>query len=180
MSQYYVQVIAANYLKNLVDQPAQMKVCKSYLHGLEEDEFQSGFCELLSTVRMLYSDIASNPRDFDMLLKQNAVPDAKNTDYTQSHASFLRIPNLLFLIGYCGELQPDMTVMAGHSINADVVHLCSITSAKIRPIIALNFWRKRSGLQEKMWHHINIFPVSSCSLILRKRSVTLSIISYSI
>mgnify|MGYP000052732671 FL=1 len=110
MSRYYVQVIAANYLKNLVDQPVQMKVGKSYLHGLEEDEFHSGFCELLSTVRMIYSDIAADPKDFDMLLRQNIIPDARNADYTQSHNSFLRVPNLLFLIGYFGELQPDLTV----------------------------------------------------------------------
>ena len=111
MNRYYVQVIAANYLKNLVDQPTRLNVCRSYLHGLGEDEFQSGFSELLSTVRMIYSDIASDPKDFDMPLKQNTVPDAKNTDYTQSHASFLRVPNLLFLIGYLGELQPDLTVV---------------------------------------------------------------------
>jgi len=103
-------MIAANYLKNLVDQPERINVCKSYLRGLEENEFHSGFCELLSTVRMIYSDIVSDPKDFDMLLKRNSVPDAKNTDYTQSHASFLRVPNLLFLIGYLGELQLDLTV----------------------------------------------------------------------
>ena len=111
MCHYYVQVIAANYLKNIVDEPTRMSVCKSFLGGLEEDEFQSGFYELLSTVRMIYTDIASNPKEFDMLLKQNIVPDAKNVDYTQSHASFLRVPNLLFLIGYHGELQSDMTVI---------------------------------------------------------------------
>jgi len=110
MCEYYVQVIAANYLKNLVDQPARINVCKSYLRGLEEDEFLSGFSELLSTVRMIYSDIISDPKDFDMLLKKNDVPDAKNTGYTQSHASFLRVPNLLFLTGYTGELKPDLTV----------------------------------------------------------------------
>lgn len=111
MCQYYVQVIAGNYLKNIVDQPTRINVHKSFLHGLEEVDFQSGFCELLSVVRMIYSDIASEPEKFDMLLKQNAVHDAKNTDYTQSHASFLRVPNLLFLIGLQGELQPDLTVI---------------------------------------------------------------------
>ncbi len=115
MCQYYVQVIAANYLKNVVDQPTRMSVCKSFLGGLEEDEFQSGFCELLSTVRMMYTDIVSNPEEFDMLLKQNTVPDAKNADYIQSHASFLRVPNLLFLIGYLGELQSDLTVIVDGS-----------------------------------------------------------------
>lgn len=110
MCQYYVQVIAGNYLKNLVDPPTQMKVCKSFLHGVEEDEFQSGFNELLSTIRMIYSDIVSDPNQFGMLLKENTVQDAKNADYTQSHASFLRVPNLLFLISYQGELQTDLTV----------------------------------------------------------------------
>ncbi len=111
MCQYYVQVIAANYLKNIVDQPDRIIVNKAFLHGLEEDEFQSGFCELLSTVRSLYSDIASNPKEFDMLLRENTVPNAKNADYTQSNISFLRVPNLLFLIGFYGELQPDMSVI---------------------------------------------------------------------
>lgn len=111
MCQYYVQVIASNYLKNLVDQPSRMNVHKTFLHGLEDDEFQSGFCELLTTVRTIYSDIASNPKEFDMLLRENTVPNAKNAEYTQSHASFLRVPNLLFLIGYYGELQPDLSVV---------------------------------------------------------------------
>jgi hypothetical protein len=117
MYQYYVQVIANNYLKNLVDEPSSMDVHKAFLHGLEEDEFQSGYCELLSTVRMMYSDIAADPKEFDMLLRQNTVPNVKNVDYTQSHASFLRVPNLLFIIGCHGELQPDLSlVIAGNKL----------------------------------------------------------------
>lgn len=111
MYQFYVQVVAGNYLKNIVDQPTRMKVHPSFLHGVEEEEFQSGYNELLSTVKMIYSDIVSAPEKFDMLLKPNTVPDAKNADYTQSHASFLRAPNLLFLLGYQGELQSDLTVI---------------------------------------------------------------------
>lgn len=111
MYQYYVQIIAANYLKNLVDQPVRMNVSRSNLRGLEVDEFQSGYCELLSIVRMIYSDIVADPKGFDMPLKQITDPDAKNADYTQSHASFLRVPHLLFLIGCYGELQPDMTLI---------------------------------------------------------------------
>ncbi len=117
MYQYYVQVIANNYLKNIVDQPTRMNVHKSFLHGVDEDEFHSGFNELLSTVRLLYTDIVSEPKKFDMPLKQNTVTDAKNADYTQSHAGFLRVPNLLFLIGYQGELLTDMTItIAGNKL----------------------------------------------------------------
>lgn len=119
MCQYYVQVIASNYLKNVVEQPTRINVHKAFLHGLEEDEFQSGFCELLSTVRSIYSDIASDPKEFDMLLRENTVPNAKNADYIQSNASFLRVPNLLLLIGYYGELQPDMSVIiAGNKLSS--------------------------------------------------------------
>ena len=110
MTQYYVQDIAENYLKNVVDPPVQLKVDKCYLHGADEEELQSGYFELLSVIKSLYADIASSPKEFDMQLKENTVPNAKNAEYTQSHASFLRVPNLLLLLGYKGELQSDMTL----------------------------------------------------------------------
>ena len=73
MTQYYVQDIAENYLKNVVDPPVQLKVDKCYLHGADEEELQSGYFELLSVIISLYADIASSPKEFDMQLKENTV-----------------------------------------------------------------------------------------------------------
>lgn len=109
MYQYYVQVIAGNYLKNLVDQPHQMQVHKAFLHA-DADDLMKGFSGLHETVRQIYSDVIDHPKEFDMLLKENEITDAKNADYTNSHASFIRLPNVLFLLGYKGEFQPDMTL----------------------------------------------------------------------
>ncbi|MBP7175442.1 MAG: hypothetical protein KBA53_04375 [Thermoclostridium sp.] len=110
MTQYYVQDIAGNYLKNVVDTPTQLKADKYFLHGADEEELQSGYFELQSVIKSLYKDIMLSPKEFDMLMKENTVPNAKNAEYTQSHASFLRVPNLLLLLGYKGELQSDMTI----------------------------------------------------------------------
>ncbi|MDF2845548.1 MAG: hypothetical protein K0R00_3974 [Herbinix sp.] len=108
--QYYIQVIAENYLKNVVDDPVSMKVHDKFLYGLDLEQFKDGFIALLSLVRNLYSDVASDPGSFNMLLKDNVIFDAKNTDYTNSNASLLRIPHLLFILGAKAELQPDMTL----------------------------------------------------------------------
>ena len=137
MTQYYVQDIAENYLKNVVDPPVQLKVDKCYLYGADEEDLQSGYFELLSVIKSLYAGIASNPKEFDMLMKENAVPNAKNAEYTQSHASFLRIPNLLLLLGYKGELQSDMTL----TINGNVF----LGSAKELKITKPQFLLKKLG-----------------------------------
>ena len=44
-----------------------------------------------------------------MLLKEMEKSDAKNSDYTGSGQSLVRVPNLLFVLGAEGELQPDMS-----------------------------------------------------------------------
>lgn len=108
--QYYIQVIAENYLKNVIDDPDSMTVHDKFLHGLDQKQFKEGFLTLLSFVRSLYSDIARDPAGFGMLLKDNIDHDAKNTDYTNSNASFLRIPNLLLILGARAELQPDLSL----------------------------------------------------------------------
>ena len=43
MSRYYVQVIAANYLKNLVDQPVQMALANLICMALRKMSFIVGF-----------------------------------------------------------------------------------------------------------------------------------------
>lgn len=108
--QYYVQEIAGNYLKNIVDDPAVMKIDPVYLHGAEKEAFQQGYTALLALARSLYADIARDPASFGMLLKEYVEPDAKNTDYTNSNNSFLRVPNLLLAIGLSGECQPDISL----------------------------------------------------------------------
>jgi hypothetical protein len=107
---YYVQVIAENYLKNVIDDPVSMRVHGKFLHGLDLNDFQGGFLTLLSLVRSIYNDVACDPGSFGMLLKENIDINPKNTDYTNSNASFLRIPNLLLILGAKSELQPDMTL----------------------------------------------------------------------
>jgi len=54
---------------------------------------------LLATLRNLYSDIADNPADFGMMLKEAEDVNVKTPAYTNSNASFLRVPNLLFVLG---------------------------------------------------------------------------------
>ncbi len=108
--QYYINIIAENYLKNVIDNPDSMKVNDKFLHGLDQNQFKEGFLTLLSTVRSLYGDVARDPSSFGMLLKDNIDINAKNTDYTNSNASFLRIPNLLLILGARAELQPDMSL----------------------------------------------------------------------
>ncbi len=43
---YYVQEIADNYLKNVVDDPVSMKVHARFLGGLDQEQFQGGFLSL--------------------------------------------------------------------------------------------------------------------------------------
>lgn len=107
---YYVQVIAENYLKNVVEDPPSMKVHERFLQGLEPEEFREGFGALLALVRGLYGAVAQDPGSFGMLLKENVQANAKNADYTGSNASFLRVPHLLLALGACSLLQPDFSL----------------------------------------------------------------------
>jgi len=107
---YYVQAIAENYLKNVIADPVSINVHNKFLHGLSTDEFLEGFKSLLSLMRQLYGDIAENPADFGMILKDVVDIDAKNADYTNSNASLIRVPNLLLLLGARANLGSDMTL----------------------------------------------------------------------
>ena len=129
--QFYINVIAENYLKNVIDDPDSMKVHDRFLHGLDQKQFKEGFLTLLSLVRNIYSDVAHDPSSFGMLLKDNIDINAKNTDYTNSNASFLRVPNLLFVLGARAELQPDMAL----TVNGGVLS----SSAKELKITGLPF-----------------------------------------
>jgi hypothetical protein len=131
MYQYYVQVIARNYLQNVVDQPDEIEVHPSFLFGTEVEDFVGGYNELLSTVKKIYADIQNDPKRFDMLLKEVTDIDSKAPDYLQSHSSFLRVPNLLFLIGL-GDLQSDLSInLAGEKVTSVSKEL------KISKILAL-------------------------------------------
>jgi hypothetical protein len=50
----------------------------------------------------------ARPSGFGMLLKESVGCNAKNTDCTNSNASFIRVPNLLLVFGAGGALQPGM------------------------------------------------------------------------
>jgi len=108
MDKYYVQTIARNYLKNILDVPSTLNVHERFLCSLDDVQFKEGFSTLVTLIEQLYNDIISDPADFGMLLKENNEEDAKNTDYTNSNASFLRMPNLLAVIGAFSTLESDM------------------------------------------------------------------------
>jgi len=107
MHKYYVQIIAGNYLKNLAAETIALNVHEKFLYGLTKDEFANGYFALLSLMRQLYSDIANNPTEFGMTLKEIENINAKTPDYTNSNTSFLRMPNLLYILGVSSELAPD-------------------------------------------------------------------------
>lgn len=117
--QTYVQQIARNYLNNVVDDPKDMQAHPSFLRGLDADEFREGFLALLRLVRGLYASVADDPAGFGMLLREDVEHNAKNADYTLSNASFIRVPNLLYLLGALGEAGP------GHSLAVDGGRLLS-------------------------------------------------------
>jgi len=117
---YYVQTIAINYLKNLVNEPDSIRIHDQFLHGLSNEEFADGYNALLSLMRQLYDDIASNPAGFNMALIDIKEQDEKSSDYTNSHNSFLRIPNLLYIIGAKSNIMPDMSLaIDGGALAAD-------------------------------------------------------------
>lgn len=109
-NQYYVQDIATNYLKNVIDDPKTLKIHSSFLGGADIEQFTQGFLTLLATVRVIYADIIRDPASFGMLLKEKIEDDPKNPDYTNSNASFVRVPNLLLMLGAKGVLQPDVSL----------------------------------------------------------------------
>jgi hypothetical protein len=132
---YYVQVIAGNYLKNMNVEPKTMTIHPRFLFGIDKVEFQEGFHALWQLVCRLYTEIAQEPSAFGMLLKENTVANAKNSNYTRSNASFVRVPNLLFAMGAVGTLQPDMTlVLEGEKL---------LSAAKGLKITALPFLLKQ-------------------------------------
>ena len=131
--QYYVQTIAECYQRNLIDDPVSMTVHDKFLHGLDKEDFHEGFIALLSFFRMLYGDIARDPAGFDMVLKRNMDDgEEKAGEFDRSHASFIRIPNLLLAIGTRGELCPDSSL----SINGGTL-LMEATAMKITNLLAL-------------------------------------------
>ena len=134
---YYVEIIAANYLKNVVPDPVTLEVHDKFLHGLTRDEFAEGFKALLSLVRKLYGDIADDPAGFGMPLKEIVDIYAKTPDYTNSNAGFIRAPHLLLIIGAISELCSDgtLTVDGGAlTANAKILKITGLTAllAKLR------------------------------------------------
>ncbi|BCN30376.1 hypothetical protein [Anaeromicropila herbilytica] len=125
--QYYVQVIAENYLKNVIDDPSSMSVHEKFLNGLDQKDFEEGFLALISLVRHLYSDVARDPASFGMILKDITDINAKNTDYTSSNASFLRIPNLLFILGARAELRTEMILTIDGGVLSSIAKELKIT-----------------------------------------------------
>lgn len=126
---YYVQEIAQNYLKNVVEDPPSLKVEGRFLRGLGQEEFLEGFLALLSLVRSLYGGIAQDPAGFGMLLKENVEANPKNTDYTNSNASFVRVPNLLLALGAWAQLEPDLSLTVDGGVLAAQAKALGITSA---------------------------------------------------
>lgn len=129
MGQYYVQDIAANYLKNLYGEPEEYTIHPANLHGLQEPDMKAGYRALLALFGRLYRDIEADPEAFYLLLRENHVPDAKTAEYTQSNKSLLRVPDLLFTFGAWGALDDEggLTI-SGEALDAAVKEM-KITKA---------------------------------------------------
>ena len=124
---YHIQTIAANYLKNLMDEPETLNVHPRFLFGLEKEEFITGFKALHSLIQKLYTDIGDNPATFNMMLKESDDADAKNADYTNSNASFLRVPNLLIIVGVFSRLEADLNLVIDGGILVTEAKVLKIT-----------------------------------------------------
>lgn len=148
--QYYVQVIAGNYLQNVMDAPVDMEVHERFRCGLEEKQFQEGFAALLTLIRKLYFDISTEPGRFGMLLKEVAEINAKNTDYTNSGTSFLRVPNLLFLLGLRSELQSDFTLLIDSGTAASDAKVLKVTGMPLLLSVFENYGFRVAGLNKTM------------------------------
>lgn len=108
--QYYVQIIAENYWKNVMDNPVSLRPHAKFLYGTEPNVFVEGFGALVSVMRDLYRAVEQMPAEFGMMLKENLEYDSKTPAYTGSNNSFLRVPHLLLLFGALGTLQPDLSL----------------------------------------------------------------------
>jgi len=108
---YYIQEIADNYLKNLVQEPEAISVVRSFLHGLDINEFEEGYIALLRLIRSLYTDIKNDPGAFGMPLIEAVEDNPKNTDYTKSHDGFKRVPNILLVLGTTGTLSSKQSLI---------------------------------------------------------------------
>jgi len=118
---YYVQKIAENYLKNLITEPTDLFVDKSFLHGLDIGEFKEGYSALLKLMRSLYTDIKNDPGAFGMHLVEAVEENPKNNDYLKSHDSFKRYPHILLVLGATGTLTSGMALACnGKELNAVV------------------------------------------------------------
>ena len=142
---YYVQGIATNYLKNVIDDPQSMKINSSFLYGIEKGQFQEGFIALLRLVRCLYADIAKDPSGFGMLLKENVIYDAKNVEYTHSNASFIRVPHLLLILGIKGTLQADLSLILDGSSLLTTAKELKITGLQLLLIKLCEYGFKMDG-----------------------------------
>ena len=129
MQKYYVQLHAENYFKNVSNNPdSPLNVHDKFLYGLDREQFTAGFADLLSLMRQLYSDIACDPASFGMILKELVDVNDKSTDYTGSHASLLRVPNLLLALGVKSQLQADMSLAIDGGALADYAKQLKVTA----------------------------------------------------
>ena len=129
INKYYVQIIANNYLRNLTSDLVPINVHGRFLGGYSNEEFADGFYSLLATLRCLYTDIANNPADFGMMLKEAEDVNTKTTDYTNSNASFLRVPNLLYVLGLSSVVESDGTLIVDCNVllaNAKVLKITGL------------------------------------------------------
>lgn len=127
---YFVQVIARNYLKNLMP-PVPMEENPRFLHDLDAPSFEAGFAALHALMENLYGDIGEKPESFGLLLKDDNGKYENNPDFRNSELSFLKMPNLLFALGAVGVLQPDRTLLVAGK------HLLAAAKALKIPVTGL-------------------------------------------
>lgn len=126
---YYVQDIAVNYEKNLSAEPSGYAIHSSNLYGIDEAEMKSGYRALRSLFGRMYHGIEADPSSFSMLLRESLVPDAKDSAYTLSNQSLVRVPNLLFAFGVWGELDADGALVIGGNVLNEAIKTLKITKA---------------------------------------------------
>jgi hypothetical protein len=78
-------------IKGLIEDYSMIKIHKKYLYGLEENDFKSGFGDLVKTFKTLYSSMRENPIIYAMKDEDDVKGFVKNMNFLLllAHKSFI-------------------------------------------------------------------------------------------
>lgn len=108
---WYVQKQADYYRKMLVPVPDHFSVYPAFREGLEEKEWVRAFACLRRVMEALYADMCTAPAAYGLPLIDTASIDTHSTKARESLAAVWRVPNLLYSLCQCGELQEGVLVV---------------------------------------------------------------------